>query len=209
MKQPPRAQNAQPPKPDVPELPKEVDLSTNRGKADLQKDLQAMGITPGDGVNPLLQTPSPTTPAPAPAPAPTDPVPQEQEMAPATPLPEEKYPKWLLELIPFLPEGCTPDMVLEFKNRYNAVYFVELPSGNYLYRPIMRPEHRNIVGADGITRELIEERIVCLCTLYPVLTPLDLRDGAKGTRAGTGSTLCNTILESSDFGTVNVQPVKL
>jgi len=194
---PKRAQKSETPV--VPEAPP-VDLTADHGKADLNADMQALSSEMGSGENVLLQTPQPSA--------------QMQQQEPIDPLaPQEdsriEYPQWLLELLPYLPDDCPPELILQLKEQYQDIYFVELPSGIYIYRPIMRPEHRKIVNTEGINREQIEEKIVCSCTLFPRLTPFDLRDGGRGTRAGTSSTLCNTILSSSDFGHVDVQPIKL
>jgi len=103
-------------------------------------------------------------------------------------------------------EEITKEMIDGWKKTFGDIYSAVLADGTkYIYRPMKRIEYKSVVQAgDQDARTYMEEKIVQMCLVHPVLDAAKL--GAE--KAGTISTLTELIMAASNFG-VNEEPVKL
>ena len=122
---------------------------------------------------------------------------------------EEEFLDPLDAMAKQFPNAPSRKIVEGWKELYGDVYaFVPDPGSLYLLRPLRRIEHKNIAkdirtfseGAaaredPALVEEMMHEKVVMLCLLYPAATPNFL----TMSKAGLMPTLFNLVMEHSKF----------
>jgi len=145
-------------------------------------------------------------PAAEPTVAPQPPPPQEQqsnEPNVEAVIPDGCPPE-IVALAPYLPAGLTLKQIWDWKKQFGAVYFVDICDTFYFYRAMSKPEYKGIMNIENATREIQEEKITELCTLFPKVSVQNLRLGL----AGLASSMAEYIMRASAFGSL-ATPTKL
>ena len=113
-------------------------------------------------------------------------------------------PPEIAALYPYLTPGLTLQAIWNWKKAYGHIYFVDICDILYFYRPLAKPEYKAIMNLEGATRDIQEEKIAELATLFPKQSIETLRVGM----AGLAGTLTEYIMRASAFGAV-MTPTKL
>ena len=102
--------------------------------------------------------------------------------------------------------GPTQEQINEWKAKLGDIFVAKFSDEEkYIYRPMKRFEYKQILslGAQE-NKSFAEEKIIQMCTLWPVIDPSKL----AFLKAGTVSTLVELIMVASNFG-IAEDPIKL
>ncbi|MCD7910955.1 hypothetical protein KC480_05370 [Bacillus velezensis] len=107
---------------------------------------------------------------------------------------------------PAIANGPTRKEVEGWKEKYSGfIYFVPFEGDIFIFRPLERPEYREIVSNTTLTALDREEVFTEKCVIYPYDFSIEK---IKKSRAGIASLLAEMIMEKSGF-VAQTAPIKL
>jgi hypothetical protein len=108
---------------------------------------------------------------------------------------------------PVFEGGPTRQEIEEWKKKYMAVYFTPFENEKFIWRPLKRPEYRQLIEQKEMGIMDREEAIMQAVILFP--RDFDIKEYiAKGGRAGVPSLIADMVMDKSGF-TAQSAPIEL